>query len=94
MDDERGIARAVGNELARHDLKVGRRKGRTPFELLAGAVFDGDADDLAAWREYEAGMKGQRAIAWSKGLKARLLIAEVTDEAIVNAAIGGEVLVH
>lgn len=95
VEDESGRARALGNELVRHDLKVGRRPdSRTPFEVLASAAEDGDAGDLVLWREFEAAIKGQRAIVWSNGLKGRFLVPEVSDkEAAEGPAIGGETVV-
>lgn len=67
----------AGLELARSDLKRGRRGGRSPFELLADA-YEGDAQALRCWLEYESGTKGKRAISWSPGLRKRLL--EVAEE--------------
>jgi hypothetical protein len=82
--------RAVGNEMARADLKQGRAGGRTPFEIFDDFRWTGDADDLAVWREYERATKGRQAITWSKGLRALLAVAERTDEEIAAEEIGGE----
>jgi hypothetical protein len=48
---------AVGNEMARADLKHGRVGGRTPFEILDDFRWTGDNDDLIVWREYERATK-------------------------------------
>jgi hypothetical protein len=69
----------TGLELARSDLKRGRRGGRSPFELLADAA-DGDVRALALWLEYERVTKGKRAITWSPGLRKRLT-GEVDEDA-------------
>jgi hypothetical protein len=72
----------AGLELARADLKGGRRSGsRSPFSILREFLETGDAELLALWKEYEAATFGKRAIVWSRGLRARLgLAAEVSDE--------------
>jgi hypothetical protein len=86
MDDSTWGA---GLELARQDLKTGKRQSQTPFELLADAT-DGDLRAWALWREYEDATKGKRAISWSRGLKARLLVATddqgATDEDLAALA--------
>lgn len=83
---------AVGNELARSDLKAGRNGHRTPFELLESFRWTGDLADLALWHEYEVATKGHQAITWSKGLKARLATADRSDEEIAAEEVGGDTL--
>ncbi len=77
----------TGLELARSDLKRGRRGGRSPFELLADAS-EGDVRALGLWLEYERATKGKRAISWSPGLRKRLKgeEAEQTDEELAALA--------
>ena len=65
---------AVGNEMARADLKQGRDGHRTPFEILDDFRWTGDLEDLALWHEYERATKGQQAITWSKGLRQMLAV--------------------
>jgi hypothetical protein len=84
--------RAVGNELARADLKQGRSGHRTPFEILEAFRWTGDAEDLALWHEYERATKGHQAITWSKGLRKLLETPERTDEEIAAEEIGGDVI--
>ncbi len=67
----------AGLELARSDLKRGRRGGRSPFELLAEAA-EGDVLALMLWLEYERATKGKRAISWTRGL--RKMLIDVADE--------------
>lgn len=70
------------NELARGDLKSGRRGNMTPFELLGrigdvmGGMSEEDADGhgsldwgLARWAEYEPAVSGRRAIEWTRYLR-------------------------
>lgn len=81
-------------EVARGDMKSANHGNRTPFALLADIVTNGDADDLDTWHEYERASKGRRQIAWSHGLRARLLPAdeavELTDEEILDLDAGGD----
>ena len=81
--------RRLGMEMTRHDLKLGRRTGRTPFQVLADFAATGDCADLALWHEWEQASKGMQSITWSKGLKARFGIAEKTDEEIAAEEVGG-----
>lgn len=91
-----GDGRGLGNEIARADLKGGRKKSRTPFEILADFGTTGDAGDLELWHEYEEATKGRSAIRWSRGL--RKLIApdleDKTDEEIAAEEIGGQTVAY
>ena len=82
----------LGNELARADMKSGRKSSRTPFEILADFGNEGLADDLELWWEYEQATTGKSAIRWSKGLRKLLLPdqAEQTDEEIAAEEHDGE----
>jgi hypothetical protein len=83
--------RSAGNEVARGDMKSGRNGGRTPFEILDDFRWTGDGADLQLWHEYERATRGRQAIAWSKGLRELLGLAdEQTDEQLAAAEIGGE----
>jgi hypothetical protein len=82
--------RSPGNELARGDLKSGRRGGRTPFEILDDFRWTGDRRDLELWHEYERATKGHQAISWSQHLREKLdLVAEAKDEEVAAAEVGG-----
>jgi hypothetical protein len=84
----------VGRELARADVKRSRIEGGlSPFEVAAHAVETGEAWAVRAWREWEAGSKGRRAIFWSPGLRDRLgLLEEATDDDLAAEEVGGEVV--
>lgn len=84
--------KGIGNELARADLKSGRKGGRTPFEILADFSETGLVDDLELWWEYEEATAGRSAIRWSKGLRALLLpdIEEQSDDDIAAEEQDGE----
>ncbi|MFD1502716.1 protein rep, partial [Streptosporangium lutulentum] len=83
--------RSVGNEVARADLKQGRKASRTPFEILDDFRWSGDCADLDLWNEYETATKGRQCITWSKALRQILQAAEEqSNEEIVAADVGGD----
>lgn len=89
VQDHYGEASTVGREMARGDVKKGRKRSRTPFELAEQAV-SGVMPELPLWWSYEAATKGRRAIEWSRGLKARFDVEEVDDEALAAADVDGD----
>lgn len=91
VQDGFGAERSVGLEMARGDLKRGRKTSRTPFDLLEAAAH-GDRQAMVLWHQYEEATKGRRALTWSHGMKRRLGLSEVTDEDIAGAAVPGEVV--
>lgn len=72
----------VAKELTGGELK----SGRDPFSLLDDAD-QGDAQAIARWFEYAAAMKGRQSLSWSKGLRSRLGLDEMTDEEIADADV-------
>jgi hypothetical protein len=80
----------IALEVARTDLKEGRKRSRTPFEILRDFATSGDCADLDLWHEWEAATPGKHAIQWSRGLRALVDVAERTDEEIAAEEIGGE----
>ncbi len=89
VQDHYGEASTVGREMARGDVKRGRKRSRTPFELAEQAV-QGVAPELPLWWSYEQATKGRRAIEWSRGLKARFAVDDVEDEALAAADVDGD----
>lgn len=63
----------AAQEMARADVKAGRKGHRMPLEIARGAVA-GDVDDIELWREYEQAATGIRALYWSNGLR-KLLVS-------------------
>jgi hypothetical protein len=56
-------------ELTKSQIKRGRGIGyRTPWQILADCAR-GDALAMKLWTEYCEGMKGRKALTWSKGLR-------------------------
>jgi hypothetical protein len=92
VQDNFGESWSVGSELARGDLKTGRRAlSRTPFELAALAG-DGDPAALLLWHEYETATKGRKALFWSPGLRELLDCPETPAEDVPEVA-GADVVV-
>lgn len=52
-------------------------------------VMDAVTDDVRLFWELEAAMKGRAMVVWSKGLKSRFGINELTDEEIVEQELSG-----
>jgi hypothetical protein len=80
----------VGQEVTRGDLKAGRARSVTPYDLLRAVRDHGDADALDLWHEYEAATKGRRCVTWSRGL--RDLVGVRTDEEIAEDEVGGDLV--
>lgn len=78
----------IADETTRADLKS---DSRSVWALL-DAVDDGETWAIAAFVEFFRATKGRRAIVWSRGLKARFGIGELSDEEIAAREVGGLVL--
>lgn len=80
----------AAEEIALHSEKKGRNGSRTPWQLLENAEekdeFGRFVDPQAAilWGEYAMAFKGRRQLVWSRGLKARFGVNEVSDEAAAS----------
>lgn len=87
QDEKKRQTWSAGAEMTRSDVKRGRGSSITPFQLLDGDL-EGYTEEQRArlWREFYQVSKGRRAITWSRGLKARCLIGEVTDEDLLDQA--------
>lgn len=70
----------VHREMARSDVKRGKRwHVRSPFQIAEGAA-QGSVRDLLLWHEYERSTKGRRIITSSQGLYRHLGVAELKAE--------------
>lgn len=86
-------ASGAAYEVTGSHSKTAGKGGRTPFEILAAVVAQGDAGDLDLWHEWEAASKGRRQLTWSRGLRDLLdLDAEKSDDEIVEEDQGGEIV--
>lgn len=77
----------VGQEMARQDLKKGRKDSLVPLELLDVDGLDvGEVErNREWWLEYVACTKGRRSMTWSRGLKDAAGIDDLDDEELVEA---------
>lgn len=71
---------SAGTEMARFDLKKATHESINPFEFLDENNQLEVEKRTALWREYVAATYGARVITWSRGLKARYGIDEISDE--------------
>ena len=78
----------AGFEVALADGKDGRtRTSRHPFAIAYDAVETGDMADINLFREWVKGSHGRRMWSWSKGLRAKLGLAEdKTDDELAAEA--------
>jgi hypothetical protein len=75
----------LGLEVALAVCKLGRTRGRLGvWELLAESHGDPATWQAQAFIEFARTMKGRKHLVWSKGLKDRLLIEDVTDDEIMD----------
>ena len=90
--EERPVPMAM--EVARGDLKTSSHAGqRTPWQVLADIAELADCMDLRLWHEWENATKRVQAIRWSNGLRDAVgLSEEETDEEVMAAVVGGEVV--
>lgn len=76
------------HEMTKTMHKVGRRHGRTPFDILrdyeTGKTLDEKEQNAQLFREFVAAFHNVRQLSWSKGLKKLLAVDEVTDEELAT----------
>jgi Replication protein len=56
------------------------KKGMTPWDMLRAYLYDDDKHAGDLFKVYAAAFKGRRQLVWSKGLKKKLLIVDLSDE--------------
>jgi hypothetical protein len=91
----------LAQELQGAQTKLAGGGNRGPWQIAAAihaavdAGQDPDPQDVAIWSAWERGSRGRRQIAWSAGLRDRLLPdeAELSDEEIADQELAGETLV-
>lgn len=72
------------SEMTKAHIKRGRASSRTPFDFLRSCLRDGDDNSVALFAEYAAAFKGRRQLVWSRGLKQRLGVLDLSDEEIAE----------
>lgn len=71
------------DEVTKGHIKKGRNGSMTPWDLLR-ASEGGCEQSGYLYTVFAAAFKGKRQLSWSKGLKALLLVDEVTDEQLAT----------
>ena len=75
------------SEMTKANIKKGRAGSLTPFDFLRRVIEDGDLEYEDKFREYAKAVKGKQQLVWSKGLKAKYLIEEKTDEEVATEKV-------
>ena len=76
-----GLAQEMGKQQVK---KARAEKGRSAFQLLGQFADSGDMDAGALFQEYADAVRSWDQLFWSKGLKARLGVADLTDQQIAD----------
>lgn len=71
------------DEMTKGHTKRGREGSATPWDLLRQSQ-DGCERSGRLFQQYASAFKGKRQLHWSRGLKALLLVAVVTDEELAT----------
>ncbi|MEK5257659.1 protein rep [Paenibacillus sp. FSL F4-0125] len=75
------------SEMTKANIKKGRAGSMTPFDFLRAVIEDGDLQYEDKFREYAAATKGMHQLVWSRGLKAKYLIEDKSDEEVATEKI-------
>jgi hypothetical protein len=69
------------DEMTKGHTKKGKDGGESPFDLLRAVLADPkDRQAAALFKEFADCFKGKKQLSWSRGLKARFMVDEKTDE--------------
>lgn len=83
----------AADELARGHTKKGRNQSKTPFDILrlyrAGKFSLSSRDESARflrslWAEYATATHGKSILQWSRGLKAKLSVFQLSDDDVLQ----------
>ena len=73
------------DEMTKGHTKKAKSGGESPFDFLRAVLADKtDRQAAALFQEFAEAFKGKRQLSWSKGLKARFLVDEKTDEELAE----------
>ena len=83
-------------ELVRSDLKTGRRKNRTPWQIALDAADTGDCRDIARWAEYCKATKGRWIVSGLPALRKvyRIAAEDLTDEQAAQETQDGTIVAY
>ncbi len=72
-------------ELTKSHLKNSKsKKGKTPFDLLKDFFLYADKKAALLFKEFAECFKGKHQLQWSKGLKKKFLVREISDEELAK----------
>lgn len=77
LEDARGWG--LDSEMTKGHIKRAK-DGETPFDLLRACLAGQDPQARALFREFGEAFKGKRQLVWSRGLRDRFGLSNVTDE--------------
>lgn len=73
------------DEITKGHTKRGKAGGESPFDLLRSVLADkADKQAAALFKEFAEGFKGKKQLSWSRGLKARFMVDEKTDDQLAE----------
>jgi hypothetical protein len=73
------------DEMTKGHTKKGKAGGESPFDFLRAVLADSkDRQAAALFLEFAEAFRGKQQLTWSRGLKARFLVDEKTDEQLSN----------
>lgn len=78
---------SLEQELSKSHIKVAKFESMTPFDFLRTYLLSEDNQYLDLFKEYAHALKGKSQIYWSRGLKARFVLEEKTDEELASEKI-------
>src|SRR5690606_31990711 len=73
----------LADEVTKGHIKQGRKGSLTPWDLLRLSENGCDKSGVL-FKTFASAFKGKRQLSWSRGLKALLLVDEVTDETLAT----------
>lgn len=73
----------LADEVTKGHIKQGRKGSLTPWDLLRLSESGCDKSGIL-FKTFASAFKGKRQLSWSRGLKALLLVDEVTDETLAT----------
>ena len=79
-----GASWGADHEATKTSSKAARGKSRSPFQILASAAEN--SYDAKLYTDYTFALKGRAQLFWSRGLKARVLVPEVSDQDLADGA--------
>lgn len=90
------LSKSLAMEATHGHAKKGRKGGRTPFQILASVLDEGDADSLELWHDWEKTSHNRRQITWSQGIRtlAGMAAQEISDEDAAAEDLGHDDLFY